>query len=125
MAEAYTSLTDRALTYLREKIQNCELMPGELLSEKGLCEEIGCGRTPVREALLTMKGEGLIEIFPRRGIRVTPFTRDGICQIYQIRKLIEPAVCTRYPSCKRRRARRMRVLMTYSMTLKPVASLKQ
>lgn len=96
MAEAYTSLTERALAYLREKVQNCEFMPGELLSEKGLCEEIGCGRTPVREALLTMKGEGLIDIFPRRGIRVTPFTRDGIRQIYQIRKLVEPAVCTRY-----------------------------
>lgn len=96
MAEAYTSLTERALAFLRVKVQNCEFMPGELLSEKGLCEEIGCGRTPVREALLTMKGEGLIEIFPRRGIRVAPFTRDGIRQIYQIRKLVEPAVCARY-----------------------------
>ncbi|MGE4275612.1 MAG: GntR family transcriptional regulator [Lawsonibacter sp.] len=96
MAGAHTSLSDLALTYLREKIQNCEFMPGDFLSEKELCEEIGCGRTPVREALLTLKGEGLIEIFPRRGIRVTPFTRVGICEIYQIRKLIEPAVCTRY-----------------------------
>jgi GntR family transcriptional regulator, rspAB operon transcriptional repressor len=96
MAETYTSLTERALAYLKEKIQNCELMPGEFLSEKRLCEEIGCGRTPVREALLRMKEEGLIEIFPRKGIRVAPFTRNKVCEIYQIRKLIEPAVCTRY-----------------------------
>jgi GntR family transcriptional regulator, rspAB operon transcriptional repressor len=56
MAETYTSLTERALAYLKEKIQNCELMPGEFLSEKRLCEEIGCGRTPVREALLRDEG---------------------------------------------------------------------
>ncbi len=96
MEERSTSLTQRALAYLKEKIQNCELAPGEILLEKELCQEIDCGRTPVREALLSLRGEGLVEIFPRKGIRVAPFTREGICEIYQIRKLLEPTVCARY-----------------------------
>jgi len=90
------SMTQRALTDLREKIQNCQIMPGESLSEKTLCTELNCGRTPVREALLALRGEGLIEIFPRKGIRVAPFTREGIGEIYQIRKIIEPVVGSRY-----------------------------
>lgn len=96
MERASASMTQKSLLYLRDKIQNCQLMPGETLSEKELCEEIGCGRTPVREALLSLRGDGLVEIFPRKGIRVAPFTKEGICEIYQIRKLIEPAVCTQY-----------------------------
>lgn len=51
------SMTQRALTDLREKIQNCQIMPGESLSEKTLCTELNCGRTPVREALLALRGE--------------------------------------------------------------------
>ena len=96
MEQEAQSMTQQALGYIREQIQNCELMPGEPLSEKSLCREIGCGRTPVREALLSLQSEGLIEIFPRRGIRVTPFTREAVQEIYQIRKIIEPTVCRRY-----------------------------
>ena len=91
MERASASMTQKSLLYLRDKIQNCQLMPGETLSEKELCEEIGCGRTPVREALLSLRGDGLVEIFPRKGIRVAPFTKEGICEIYQIRKLIVSA----------------------------------
>ena len=64
MERASASMTQKSLLYLRDKIQNCQLMPGETLSEKELCEEIGCGRTPVREALLSLRGDGLVEISP-------------------------------------------------------------
>lgn len=96
MAETGISLTERAYTALKERIQNCVYMPGDSLGEKPLCDELECGRTPVREALLRLSGEGLIEIYPRRGLRVAPFTRTGISEIYQIRKLMEPAVCGKY-----------------------------
>lgn len=96
MEQKELSMTQQAVSYIRDQIQNCELMPGEPLSEKKLCQEIGCGRTPVREALLSLQSEGLVEIFPRRGIQVTPFTREAIWEIYQIRKIIEPTICGRY-----------------------------
>ena len=56
------------------------------------------GRTPVREALLRLQKEGLIEIFPRKGMRVSPFTKKNISDLYQARKLLEPTVMTSYLS---------------------------
>lgn len=94
--EKKCSMTERAYTEIKEKIQNCFYMPGESISEKGICDVLACGRTPVREALLALRGEGLVEIFPRKGIRVAGFTPSRISEIYQIRKLLEPAVCVRY-----------------------------
>lgn len=96
MAAHSASLTDKALHYLHNKIQNCEYMPGEPLLERAICEEIGCGRTPVREALLALQKEGSVEIFPRKGIRVVPFTYPLVNEIYQSRKIIEPTVCSKY-----------------------------
>lgn len=96
MAEKPISLTEQAYQVLKQRIQDCEYMPGQPLSEKGLCEALDCGRTPVREALLALRGEGLVEIFPRKGIRVAGFSHERISEIYQIRKLIEPTVCVKY-----------------------------
>ena len=56
------------------------------------------GRTPVREALLRLQKEGLIEIFPRKGMRVAPFNKKNVSDLYQARKLLEPTVMTSYLS---------------------------
>lgn len=96
MAKKSISLTEKAYQTLKDRIQDCVYMPGEPISEKGLCEALDCGRTPVREALLALRGEGLVEIFPRKGIRVAGFTQERISEIYQVRKLLEPAVCVKY-----------------------------
>lgn len=81
---------------LRKRIQTCELLPGAELNEKQLMEAMNCGRTPLREALLALQRDGLVEIFPRRGMRVAPFTEKLINDIYQVRKLLEPAVVSSY-----------------------------
>lgn len=47
------------------------LKPGTMLSEGDLRERYGMGRTPIREALHRLEREGLVEIHPRRGVRVT------------------------------------------------------
>lgn len=96
MKTTTASLTDQAYATIKSNIQNCVYMPGEALSEKALCDDTECGRTPVREALLNLRREGLIEIFPRQGIRVASFTQQGVSEIYQIRKLLEPVVCKKY-----------------------------
>ena len=90
------SIADRVFTHLKNKIQDCEYLPGETLHEKQLCEELGCGRTPVREALLALKKEKLIDIFPRSSIRIKPITGEYVNEIYQIRKLLESAVASRF-----------------------------
>ncbi|WP_320956309.1 GntR family transcriptional regulator [Enterocloster asparagiformis] len=93
MAEA---LTNQAYEYLYNKIISCEYRPGQELNEKQLLEETKFGRTPLREALLMLQSENLIEIFPRKGMRITAFTEKSIDDLYQTRKLIEPTVCRKY-----------------------------
>ena len=93
MAEA---LTNQAYEYLYNKIISCEYLPGQELNEKQLLEETSFGRTPLREALLMLQSESLIEIFPRKGMRITAFTEKSIDDLYQTRKLIEPTVCRKY-----------------------------
>ena len=95
MAEA---LTNQAYEYLYRKIVSCEYLPGQELNEKQLLEETSFGRTPLREALLMLQAENLIDIFPRKGMRITPFTEKSIDDLYQARKLIEPTVCRKYIS---------------------------
>ena len=95
MAEA---LTNQAYEYLYRKIVSCEYLPGQELNEKQLLEETSFGRTPLREALLMLQAENLIDIFPRKGMRITPFTEKNIDDLYQARKLIEPTVCRKYIS---------------------------
>ena len=93
MAEA---LTNQAYEYLYNKIISCEYLPGQELNEKQLLEETSFGRTPLREALLMLQSESLIEIFPRKGMRITAFTEKSVDDLYQTRKLIEPTVCRKY-----------------------------
>ena len=93
MAEA---LTNQAYEYLYNKIISCEYLPGQELNEKQLLEETSFGRTPLREALLMLQSESLIEIFPRKGMRITAFTEKSIDDLSQTRKLIEPTVCRKY-----------------------------
>ncbi|MBB3064507.1 DNA-binding GntR family transcriptional regulator [Limibacillus halophilus] len=57
--------------------------------ERSIAQELGVSRTPVREALFTLQGEGLVELVPRRYARVRRITRQDIAQIYSMRLVLE------------------------------------
>src|SRR5580765_2602781 len=61
------SLTDMAIESIRSSIVEGRLSLGEHLSEAALALSLGISKTPVREALLQLRGEGLVEIHPQRG----------------------------------------------------------
>lgn len=84
------SLTSKAYNYLFDKIVGCEIAPGSAINEKQLLEDSGFGRTPLREALVKLQEDGLISIFPRKGMMVTDITEKTINDLYQTRKCIEP-----------------------------------
>ena len=96
MPEPSSTLTEQAYQALKQKILRCDMLPGEPVFEKQLANELQCGRTPVREALLSLKNEKLIEVYPRKGMCVAPLTQEYINEIYQLRKLLEPTVCVKY-----------------------------
>jgi DNA-binding GntR family transcriptional regulator len=65
------TLTQEAYRRLEEMIVTLELAPGEVVSEAILSRRLGIGTTPIREALLQLARENLVQIIPRSGVVVT------------------------------------------------------
>ena len=82
-------LQDQAYDYLRERIIADELQEGELYSETKITAMLGMSRTPVRDALLRLNMEGLIEIFPSRGFSVKRISQDELRETLEIRCAVE------------------------------------
>lgn len=85
------SAAGRAYQTLKHNILVCELGPGSPLFEGEIAEELGMSKTPVREALGMLVHEGLVEVRPRQGYRVTDVTIADVREVFQLRLLLEPA----------------------------------
>ncbi|MDK2800981.1 MAG: hypothetical protein PWP27_544 [Clostridiales bacterium] len=86
------ALKEKAYQVIKNKIIFCEMMPGEHLSEEKLAAELGTSRTPIREAILQLERENLVDIYPRKAMFVSQISVQDIYEIFQIRQLIEPQV---------------------------------
>ena len=80
----------RVQDQLREAILAGALEPGARLRAEALAERLRSSRTPVREALLLLAQEGLVQIEPRRGATVRAFDAADLSDLYEVRALIEP-----------------------------------
>ena len=76
---------------LKEEIELGELAPGTPLSELSLVERTGASRTPVREALRRLAAEGLVDLVPRQGARVSRVSLQSVRDLFDVRALLEPA----------------------------------
>jgi DNA-binding GntR family transcriptional regulator len=76
---------------LKEEIELGELAPGTPLSELSLVERTGASRTPVREALRRLAAEGLVDLVPRQGARVSRVSLQSVRDLFDFRALLEPA----------------------------------
>ncbi|MBW3088684.1 GntR family transcriptional regulator [Bifidobacterium sp. 82T24] len=84
------SKRDQAYRYLRERIVSCRIKPGEPLDEKRAAEELGFSRMPVREAVNKLAEEHLVNVFPSRGVIVSPISSSDYQEMLDIRLLVEP-----------------------------------
>jgi DNA-binding GntR family transcriptional regulator len=83
------TLTEQAADAIRARIVSGDFQLGEALSEITLAAELGVSKTPVREAFLQLKNEGLVEIQPQRGTFVFQMTSEQILQLSAFRELLE------------------------------------
>lgn len=81
-----------AYRVLKGNIMSLGLKPGELLSESDLSEKLNISRTPIREIIMILKGEHLIEVKPQAGTYVSLIDRELIDEAIFMRKLLEKAV---------------------------------
>lgn len=85
------SLRELALEHLRKRIVDGSLKMGQILSERGISEELGVSKSPVREALAQLRDEGLVSIEPQKGARVFILSDSEVSQICDFRQAIETA----------------------------------
>jgi DNA-binding GntR family transcriptional regulator len=78
-----------ATELIREAIVDGRLEPGHRLKEEELARELGISRTPIREALLMLQAEGLVDAVPNRGAMVRVHTAEDLDDLYQLRALLE------------------------------------
>ncbi|MBE3556710.1 MAG: GntR family transcriptional regulator [Firmicutes bacterium] len=84
-------LSDRVCDVLREQILSGVFTPGERLNEVKLAHKLGVSRAPVREAILQLANEGLVEIHPHRGAFVRSIEEQELKEIAEVRALLEAA----------------------------------
>ena len=89
---AKESLRDQVLQALRSAIVSGEMEPGTVYSAPFLARRFGVSATPVREAMLDLARENMVEIVPNKGFRVTEVDDVELDRITQIRQLLEPPV---------------------------------
>ena len=83
------SRTDAVAETLRELILSSELRAGQRLNLDIIAEQLGVSRMPVREAVKQLEGEGLVTIYPHRGIEVSRLDIADIEEIFDLRVLLE------------------------------------
>ncbi len=81
-----------AYRVLKNNIMSLELKPGELLSESDLSEKLSISRTPIREVIMRLKSEHLIEVKPQAGTYISLIDKELINEAIFMRRLLEKEV---------------------------------
>lgn len=85
----FPSRQDVVASILRDRIMSGELAGGRRLDIHEIAAAHGVSRTPVRDALKQLEGEGLVEVFPYRGVEVTTLTAEDVTELFGIRVALE------------------------------------
>ncbi|WP_299483376.1 GntR family transcriptional regulator [uncultured Roseibium sp.] len=89
LAKIKFTQVDSAYGRLKNEILQGVLPPGYQAPEPDIANRLGMSRTPVREALIRLEAEGLVDLVPRRGARVVAISRKDICEIFEILAALE------------------------------------
>lgn len=91
LSQSSGSMVDAAHEQVRRRILDNVWPPGHRMLEQEVALALGMSRTPVREALVRLQVEGLVELVPRHGMRVLPVSPTDMREIYEILTALECA----------------------------------
>ena len=86
------TVVDAAYDQIRALVLSGDLSPGARLGQVELAERFGISRTPIREALRRLSGEGLVDFHPNRGFRVADLGLDAVLRRLEVRAIVEPGI---------------------------------
>ncbi|WP_404286895.1 GntR family transcriptional regulator [Glutamicibacter arilaitensis] len=84
------SMAERAYLLLRDRLIMMDIAPGDPINEGQLAEELGIGRTPLREALKRLEVDHLVQSYSRRGTFATRVDITELADITEVRQALEP-----------------------------------
>lgn len=87
-----TTQKTNVLQAIKDKIQFLVYKPGEKINEKALAEEFSVSRTPVREALILLSDEKLVDIFPQSGTYVSKIKLSMVVELVYMRHILETQI---------------------------------
>ncbi|MEL7167325.1 MAG: GntR family transcriptional regulator [Pseudomonadota bacterium] len=99
-SQGNAALSLEAYERLKQDIRQNILPPGHQDTEPEYAARLGMSRTPVREALIRLEADGLVQLIPRRGARVLPISLDDMEDIYEILTALEPAAAAKLASTR-------------------------
>src|ERR1700743_988632 len=85
-------------TCLRELIMSGNLRPGDFIRQERIADELSLSATPVREGLLSLRGEGFVELKPRRGFVVAPLSASDVRDLFTAQALLAGELVSRAAS---------------------------
>ena len=89
------TMTSQLIVRFRDRILSGAYAPGSALRQDSLAAEFGTSKIPVREALVQLQSEGLVDIFPNRGFQVRPLDSAELDEVFRLRLQIEPTAVAR------------------------------
>ncbi len=80
---------EKAYSQIKNKIIKTIMPPGSVINESQLIDELGLGRTPIREAIKQLQTDNLVTVTPRRGMYVNDITATDLAQLFDVRIELE------------------------------------
>lgn len=89
------TIVDELTIGIRQEILSGRIRPGQRIRLRTLEDQFGVSHIPIREALRSLEAEGLVDNIPQRGAIATALSVEELTEVYDLRRLLEPAVAER------------------------------
>jgi GntR family transcriptional regulator, rspAB operon transcriptional repressor len=97
----------KAYNYVKERIMNRDIKPGQYITDSQIAGELNVSRTPVREALRLLEHQGFLLIQPRRGWKIVSLSMEEINDIFEIKENLEGMLACKAADCRDDKKRKM------------------